>query len=256
MPAGEPRRKREHWAHETRPGPGRGARLLAFVAALLSPRSGCAPRCSCRWCWPCRATPSPPTSSRRARSARRARRLRARPQHRRRRHRRPRDPAFLGLDRDVWAIFLAGVTSPPACAASDGQAPLSLPSRAPCAVRGGPRVFLAGAIAAMAIASAGNGLRDAQAKIHFTDFWLLPDGRSGADDNPHGRPAQPRGPAEPLHAGTHPRDESLSPAGAEAARRAEVGTELPVRDAPGGCRSSPSSAAKGSYRSLDLTPPR
>ena len=35
---------------------------------------------------------------------------------------------------------------------------------------------LAGVIAGLAIASAGSGLREAQAKIRFTDFWLVPAG--------------------------------------------------------------------------------
>jgi len=92
----------------------------------------------------------------------------------------------IGLDRDVWAVLLAAVTIAaglralrgedgrrPARALSLSQLPRSLPVAA--------AVFLVAAvIAGMAVASAGDGLREAQAKIHFTDFWMLPEGASGA----------------------------------------------------------------------------
>lgn len=90
----------------------------------------------------------------------------------------------LGLGREVWAIFLAGVTLYASLRILvDGQVdPLSLPSSISWAVLVAVLVFvLAGAIAAFAVITAGDGLRDAQAKIHFTDFWLLPDGRSGVE---------------------------------------------------------------------------
>jgi uncharacterized membrane protein len=85
----------------------------------------------------------------------------------------------LGLDRDIWAAFLAAVTIAAAARGlRDGERErmtfslAKVPRSLPVAIA----VFLAAAvIAAMAIASAGNGLRDAQAKIHFTDFWMIPD---------------------------------------------------------------------------------
>jgi uncharacterized membrane protein len=86
----------------------------------------------------------------------------------------------IGLDRDVWAAFLAALTIAAAVRALRGEdgrrAPMpavKLPRSLPVAAA----VFvLAAVIAGLAIASAGTGLRDAQAKIHFTDFWLLPGG--------------------------------------------------------------------------------
>jgi uncharacterized membrane protein len=84
----------------------------------------------------------------------------------------------VGLDRDIWAAFLAlvtiaaGVRGPRG--GNRGRMTFSL-AKMPRSLPIGVAVFLAAAvIAGMAIASAGDGLRDAQAKIHFTDFWLLP----------------------------------------------------------------------------------
>ncbi len=91
----------------------------------------------------------------------------------------------IGLDRDVWAALLAVVTVTAGLRGLRGEdgrrvaalSPSQLPRSLPIALA----VFLAAAvIAAMAIASAGDGLREAQAKIHFTDFWMLPEGDSGA----------------------------------------------------------------------------
>jgi uncharacterized membrane protein len=90
----------------------------------------------------------------------------------------------LGLGREVWAVFLAGVTLYASLRiVVDGRSdPLSLPSSISWAVPVAALAFVvAGVIAALAVISAGEGLRDAQAKVHFTDFWLLPDGRSGAE---------------------------------------------------------------------------
>jgi uncharacterized membrane protein len=89
----------------------------------------------------------------------------------------------IGLDRYVWVVFLAAVTiaaSLRGLRGEDGRRaalPLAgMPRSLPVAVV----VFLAAAvIAAVAIASAGTGLRDAQAKVRFTDFWMLP-GDEGA----------------------------------------------------------------------------
>jgi uncharacterized membrane protein len=89
----------------------------------------------------------------------------------------------LGLGREVWAIFLAGVTFYASLRILvDGRSgPLSLPSSISWGIPVAALAFvLAGVIATLAVISAGNGLRDAQAKIRFTDFWLIPDGGSGA----------------------------------------------------------------------------
>lgn len=90
----------------------------------------------------------------------------------------------LGLGREVWAVFLAGVTLYASLRILvDGQpGPLPVPSSIPWTVPVAAVAFVAAiVVAALAVASAGDGLRDAQAKIHFTDFWLLPDGRSGTE---------------------------------------------------------------------------
>ncbi|HWA52688.1 MAG TPA: hypothetical protein VG816_00800 [Solirubrobacterales bacterium] len=90
----------------------------------------------------------------------------------------------LGLGREVWAIFLAGVTLYASLRILvDGRPePLSLPASVSWQIPVAALVFvLAGVIASLAVVSAGEGLRDAQAKIRFTDFWLIPDGRSGAE---------------------------------------------------------------------------
>jgi len=85
----------------------------------------------------------------------------------------------LDLGRDVWAVFLAAVTIYAALRLR-GEAPgepigwpQAIPWPLPVAILA---FILAGFIAGLAIASAGDGLREAQAKIRFTDFWLLPAG--------------------------------------------------------------------------------
>lgn len=89
-----------------------------------------------------------------------------------------------GLDRYSWAVLLAGLTILIGMRGLLIEAretePLGLarPWGLPLAVA----VFLTAAlVAALAIASAGDGLREAQAKVGFTDFWMLPT--RGARDN-------------------------------------------------------------------------
>lgn len=92
----------------------------------------------------------------------------------------------LGLGREVWAVFLAGVTlyASLRILVEGPSDPLSRPSSISWAIPVAAVAFLAaGAIATLAVVSAGQGLRDAQAKIHFTDFWLLPDGGAGTETN-------------------------------------------------------------------------
>lgn len=91
----------------------------------------------------------------------------------------------LDLGRDVWAVLLCLVTI---CAAA--RAMLEQPSPAsgrpqlPWALLPAGLVFvLAGALAAFAIVSADHGLHDAQAKIHFTSFWLLPGKATASTEN-------------------------------------------------------------------------
>ncbi len=82
----------------------------------------------------------------------------------------------LDLGRDVWALFLVAVTVYAALRAPNEEAtrlrwPRAIPWTLPVAT---VAFAVAALLAALAIASAGQGLRDAQAKIRFTDFWLLP----------------------------------------------------------------------------------
>jgi uncharacterized membrane protein len=87
----------------------------------------------------------------------------------------------LDLSRDVWALFLAAITITAALRVrSEGPGErFAWPRAIPWTLPVGIVAFaVAAVIAALAIASAGEGLRDAQAKIHFTDFWLLPHGGS------------------------------------------------------------------------------
>ena len=91
----------------------------------------------------------------------------------------------IGLSRDSWAVLLAGVAI---AAAARGiltapREPMQWPKQA------GPwrpvlaltAFLVASLIAGLAIASAGDGLREAQSKIRFTDFWLLPPNASEAE---------------------------------------------------------------------------
>jgi uncharacterized membrane protein len=89
----------------------------------------------------------------------------------------------VGLDRDVWAAFLAIVTISAGVRGlhrSERRRITPSRTRMPRSLPVAIVLFLVAAVvAAMAIASAGSGLRDAQAKIHFTDFWLIPDSNGG-----------------------------------------------------------------------------
>jgi uncharacterized membrane protein len=85
----------------------------------------------------------------------------------------------LGLSRDPWVVFLVAVTLGSALWAHRKHSvePLVLPAGISPALPVAILAFaLAGVIAGLAIASAGSGLREAQAKIRFTDFWLVPAG--------------------------------------------------------------------------------
>ena len=85
----------------------------------------------------------------------------------------------LGLNRDLWVVFLVAVTLGAALRAHrlHPVQPLSWPERISPALPVAIVAFaIAGLIAALAVASAGDGLREAQSKIHFTDFWLVPNG--------------------------------------------------------------------------------
>ncbi len=86
----------------------------------------------------------------------------------------------LDLDRQIWAAFLATVTIAAAVRGLRGHdRAWSLPSLAtmPRSLPAAVALFaIAAVIAGMAIASAGKGLREAQSKVRFTDFWLLPAG--------------------------------------------------------------------------------
>lgn len=85
------------------------------------------------------------------------------------------------LGRDVWAVLLCLITI---CAAVrallEQPRPDSGRLRIPWALLPAVIVFaLSGVLVAFAIVSADHGLRDAQAKIRFTSFWLLPS-KAGA----------------------------------------------------------------------------
>jgi uncharacterized membrane protein len=85
----------------------------------------------------------------------------------------------LGLSRDPWVVFLVMVTLGAALWAHRKHPvePLVWPAGISPALPVAILAFaLAGVIAGLAIASAGSGLREAQAKIHFADFWLVPVG--------------------------------------------------------------------------------
>jgi uncharacterized membrane protein len=86
---------------------------------------------------------------------------------------------LFGLSRDLWVVFLVAVTLGAALRANREHPvePLSWPQGVSPALPVAIIAFVAAAlIAALAVASAGDGLREAQAKIRFTDFWLVPAG--------------------------------------------------------------------------------
>jgi uncharacterized membrane protein len=86
---------------------------------------------------------------------------------------------LFGLSRDLWVVFLVAVTLGAALRANREYPvePLSWPQGVSPALPVAIVAFVAAAlIAALAVASAGDGLREAQAKIRFTDFWLVPVG--------------------------------------------------------------------------------
>jgi uncharacterized membrane protein len=84
-----------------------------------------------------------------------------------------------GLSRDPWVVFLVAVTLGAALWAhrKNPVEPLVWPAGISPLLPAAVIAFaVAGVIAGLAIASAGSGLREAQAKIRFTDFWLVPAG--------------------------------------------------------------------------------
>lgn len=86
---------------------------------------------------------------------------------------------ILGLSRDPWVVFLVMVTLGATLWAHRRHPvePLVWPAGVSPVLPVAIIAFtVAGVIAGLAIASAGNGLREAQAKIRFTDFWLVPAG--------------------------------------------------------------------------------
>lgn len=83
----------------------------------------------------------------------------------------------VGLDRTVWAVFLASVTLLAAIVAMElprRRRPL-LPVRLP---RAFPLVLasfgVACLVAVLAVVSARDGLLDSRSQAHFTDFWMTP----------------------------------------------------------------------------------
>jgi len=83
----------------------------------------------------------------------------------------------LGLNRGVWIAFLGAVTIGAALRALRRypDRPLEWPAAVPWTLPVASLAFLVAAvIAGLAIASAGDGLREAQSRIRFTDFWLVP----------------------------------------------------------------------------------
>jgi uncharacterized membrane protein len=83
----------------------------------------------------------------------------------------------IGLSRNPWVVFLVAVTLGAALRAHRKHPvePLVWPAGISPVLPVATIAFaLAGVIAGLAIASAGSGLREAQAKIRFTDFWLVP----------------------------------------------------------------------------------
>lgn len=89
----------------------------------------------------------------------------------------------IGLDRTVWALLLAGFTvavvlsAPPRETGGEAARPLARPWGLPLATA----AFLtAAAVAALAVVSATDNLHEAQARIRFTGFWMLP-GKAGPE---------------------------------------------------------------------------
>ncbi len=83
------------------------------------------------------------------------------------------------LGRDLWVVFLVAVTLGATLRAHRMHPvqPFAFPAGISPALPVAILSFaIAALIAALAIASAGRGLREAQAKIRFTDFWLVPAG--------------------------------------------------------------------------------
>lgn len=88
------------------------------------------------------------------------------------------------LSRDAWAVLLAGVTLAAAVRGALTTAPASEPRGRllpwPLPLAGG-LLLVAAALAAISVVSATNGLHDAQSRIRFTSFWMLPSaGESGS----------------------------------------------------------------------------
>jgi uncharacterized membrane protein len=169
----------------------------------------------------------------------------------------------LDLDRDVWAVFLAAVTIYAALrlrGESPGE-PIAWPQAIPWPLPVATVAFvLAGVIAGLAIASAGEGLREAQAKIRFTDFWLLPDGAGPlASGGTRLRVGLRSHEGRPVRFGLQ-----LSRDGRTIARRSlrlRAGEEwtrtFVVPEAPRGVPVLASLAREGQpYRRLDVVPPR
>lgn len=165
-----------------------------------------------------------------------------------------------GLDRQIWAVFLAAVTIAAAVRALRGPDrawALPSPAKMPRSLPVAAAVFLiAAVIAGMAIASAGNGLREAQSKIHFTDFWLLPGGAAGATGVTVGlrsHEGHPSHYAVRLSRGGVPI--ATEPLTLQAGQKWERAFALP--SAPNDAPVLASLSRDGlPYRSLDLTPPK
>jgi uncharacterized membrane protein len=90
---------------------------------------------------------------------------------------------LFGLGREAWAVGLFLVT-----VGATGRVlltrplPAPRPWRVPWTLAPACLAFvLAAVIAGAAIISASDGLQDAQAKIRFTDFWLLPGAGASTD---------------------------------------------------------------------------
>jgi uncharacterized membrane protein len=169
----------------------------------------------------------------------------------------------LGLSRDPWVVFLVAVTLAAALWAHREHPveplvwPAGISSGLPVAI---VAFVLAGVIACLAIASAGSGLRDAQAKIRFADFWLVPAGA--------GTPATGE---ETLEVGLHSHEGRPVRFGLRLARGGQVllARSLSLRagatwehtfavsEAPAGVPIVATLTREGkSYRRLDLVPSR